>query len=355
MKTSTRRWGVGGGIVLIALAVGQANGTLSTVPGFVEGLMSRFVLSDQPPARGRLVQSDVRTRPKLKALAQRLDAKIVWSSNRDGNHELHLLDLRQLRIERLTHHPNVDFFSRFSPDGEQIVFSRSQREWVSFRDVDAWDVYVINTDGSEERLLARQGYHPQWTAAGDAVVFFRDQKVVHHELATGEESVLFEAGENFRRIRFGDIALSGAGTRLATPVVGSKTLVATLDGDVLATLPGNGTCQPSWAPGDEYLVWIESEGNGGTRVMRSGDGPEDATVMIDLPGPYSHEYFPKLSNDGRWLVWGATANGHEHDRAPYEIFVWELGTPWETTVRVTQYTGNDQWPDIYVGGPERGP
>jgi hypothetical protein len=44
---------------------------------------------------------------------------------------------------------------------------------------------------------------------------------------------------------------------------------------------------------------------------------------MDLPGAYSHEYFPKLSNDGRWLVWGAAAEGHEHDRADYEIFVWE--------------------------------
>ena len=44
---------------------------------------------------------------------------------------------------------------------------------------------------------------------------------------------------------------------------------------------------------------------------------------MDLPGAYSHEYFPRVSNDGRWLVWGAAASGHEHDRADYEIFVWQ--------------------------------
>ena len=50
------------------------------------------------------------------------------------------------------------------------------------------------------------------------------------------------------------------------------------------------------------------------------------------------------------MVWGAAAEGHEHDRADYEIFIWEVGTPWDTAERLTFYSGNDQWPDIYVDG-----
>jgi hypothetical protein len=71
-------------------------------------------------------------------------------------------------------------------------------------------------------------------------------------------------------------------------------------------------------------------------------------VLIDLPGARSHEYFPKLSGDGRWLVWGASDGGHEHDRADYEIYVWEVGTAPEAAVRLTHHPGNDQWPDLYV-------
>ena len=63
---------------------------------------------------------------------------------------------------------------------------------------------------------------------------------------------------------------------------------------------------------------------------------------------YSHEYFPRVSNDGRWLVWGAAASGHEHDRADYEIFVWQIGRPVSEAVRLTHHPGNDQWPDIHV-------
>jgi Tol biopolymer transport system component len=91
---------------------------------------------------------------------------------------------------------------------------------------------------------------------------------------------------------------------------------------------------------------MESEGHGGTRVMHTpvaGGRPE---VLIDLPGAYSHEYFPTMTPDGRWLVWGAAAEGHEHDRADYEIFVWRVGTPPESARRVTYSTSNDQWPDL---------
>jgi hypothetical protein len=81
--------------------------------------------------------------------------------------------------------------------------------------------------------------------------------------------------------------------------------------------------------------------------MKGGPGlPRQ--VFMDLPGSYSHEYFPRVSSDGRWLVWGAAARGHEHDRADYEIFVWQLDRPASEAVRLTHHPGNDQWPDIHV-------
>jgi hypothetical protein len=71
-------------------------------------------------------------------------------------------------------------------------------------------------------------------------------------------------------------------------------------------------------------------------------------ILMDLPGPYSHEYFPRVSSDGKWLVWGAAARGHEHDEADYEMFAWRLGTPWTSAMRLTFSTANDQWPELYV-------
>jgi hypothetical protein len=79
------------------------------------------------------------------------------------------------------------------------------------------------------------------------------------------------------------------------------------------------------------------------------DSDLDAITLIDLPGRRSHEYFPELSSDGKWLVWAATQRGHDHDIADYEIYLWEVGTPADTAARLTYHSGNDRWPDIFIG------
>jgi hypothetical protein len=32
-----------------------------------------------------------------------------------------------------------------------------------------------------------------------------------------------------------------------------------------------------------------------------------------------------FSPNGKWLVWGATDKGHDHDIYDYELYVWEIG------------------------------
>ncbi len=61
-------------------------------------------------------------RDAVALLSPQIDGLVVWSSNRSGNHELYLLDLRARSVSQLTRHPNVDFFSRFSPDGRRVLF-----------------------------------------------------------------------------------------------------------------------------------------------------------------------------------------------------------------------------------------
>jgi hypothetical protein len=96
------------------------------------------------------------------------------------------------------------------------------------------------------------------------------------------------------------------------------------------------------------VVWIEGSGRGGTRVMHTPSPGGRPEILIDLPGAYSHEYFPVVTRDGRWLIWGAAAEGHEHDRADYEIFAWRIGAPAESATRLTWSTSNDQWPDLWM-------
>jgi len=160
--------------------------------------------------------------------------------------------------------------------------------------------------------------------------------------------MVFDNPTDAAQIRFGDVALGADGNRLALVLEGGAGVIRDLQVGATVPLRGEYVCQPTWAPHDAFVAYIESVGHGGTRVMRARPDGRRPEVLMDLPGEYSHEYFPQLSNDGEWLIWGAAAGGHEHDRADYEIFVWKLGEPWESAVRVTYYTGNDMWPDLFV-------
>ena len=139
------------------------------------------------------------------------------------------------------------------------------------------------------------------------------------------------------------------GSRVAVTVRGgqrSTSLFSVPEG--IETRVGGG-CQLAFLPGGNGLVLVEDGGRMKTRTVRvdrQGGNPE---VLMDAPGEWSHEYFPRISNDESLLVFGASRGGHEHDTADYEIFLWRVGTPWESAARLSFHTGNDQWPDCWVG------
>ena len=106
-----------------------------------------------------------------------------------------------------------------------------------------------------------------------------------------------------------------------------------------------------WTTDSSKLCYVDKGGRQKNMIYSVDLSSGERTPWIDLPGEFSHEYFPSLSNDGRYLVFGASRggrDGHEHDSADYEIFLWEVGTPAEEAVRLTFHSGNDCWPDMFV-------
>lgn len=325
------RFGVGLGLLVAALYGG-----------------SRFYVRAVAPEPGRGGGGEEQA--AFAAVAREFRGRILWSSNRSGSHEVVLLDLRDAypKLVALTRDPHVDTFPRFSPDGAKILFNRSRKPWVSARDPEHWDLWTMNADGSDPRLLVEYGFHGSFTADGRAVVFARGGKVIHLGLDDRREEVLLDSKKELGGWgQEPDVADS----RLAITVRGGARSfgVYDLERRRFAALAGD-SCQIAWWPGGERLLWVEGHaGRGGTRIVRGSPDGRETEVLMDLPGRLSHEYFPRVSRDGRWLVWAASAAGHEQDRADYEIFLWKLGTPWERALRLTRHTGNDQWPDVYPG------
>ena len=348
---------VGVSVLLVAVAVTtteQGEELLHDLPA-AERFYTRFVPPEPPEIDDQINALEIAA---LEALAP-VGGRLVWSSNRGGNHDLYLAELSTGSVRRITDHPHVDYFSRFSPDGMSISFLRSRRPWVSFREEDAWDLFVMNADGTNVRRLAEHAYHPTWKPDGSGLVFLRDNTIRDVDLDSGRERLLQDGSVPPLDGRIGDPEIASDG-RMTVTVRRRAQRVGVLDADRVgyAFVSDPRACHIAWMPGEDRVLWVSGEGHGGTRIMHGRPGTVGGEVLIDLPGQISHEYFPRVVRDSRgspendarrWLVWGATAEGHEHDRADYEIFVWELGTPWESALRVTHSTGNDQWPDLFIG------
>ncbi|MBI2566791.1 MAG: PD40 domain-containing protein [Candidatus Schekmanbacteria bacterium] len=322
-----------------------------------ELLASRKLGALSPPAPGADLDLSSADAARLRTLLGGVRGFLVWSSNRFGNHDIIRLTLPHLELRRMTTDPHADTFPRISPDGARVVFARSQEVWVSQRNYLAWDVWQLDLATGVERLVARHGNAPTWSEDGRSILFQRGgNTVVQSDLATGTETVLFSP------------VLDGlpAGVMLETPSFSSRrnALAVTLRKAERATAvidaaPRRGQqpvrrlgqgCQLTWSPDGGFLYFVDEGGRQRNAIFTRDPASPERRLWLDLPGEHSHEYFPRLANDGRYLVFAASAAGHEHDTADYEIFVWRVGDDAADAVRVSYHSGNDCWPDLYVRG-----
>ena len=68
--------------------------------------------------------------------------QIAFTSDRDGNFEIYVMQADGSKVQRLTDSPENDAFMEWSPDGSKIVFETN-------RDGN-FEVYVMNPDGSDQ-------------------------------------------------------------------------------------------------------------------------------------------------------------------------------------------------------------
>ena len=91
-------------------------------------------------------------------------AQIAFSSSRDGNPEIYVMDADGENLRRLTNNRHVDTLPSWSPNGERIAF-------VSHRDGNP-EIYVMDTDGGNLQNLTNNphsDYGPAWFVPAFAV------------------------------------------------------------------------------------------------------------------------------------------------------------------------------------------
>ena len=301
---------------------------------------------EPPPAGADVIPSSVRP---LSSIPRGF---IVWSSNRSGNHDIWRLDLPDGQVTQITTNPHSEYYPRISPEGKRLAFCRAHLPWVSQRNHLMWDVYTRDFDTGVEMLVASNSIDPVWTADGRCLVYVSGAtNVVRHNLETGEPLIIAASGELGvpAGAIFGTPDFNEHSAQVATTLRGATRMTALVSPDTGCRKVGDG-CQLSWSPDDAFLYLVDHGGHMKNAIWKIDPATGARSMLFDQPGPWSHEYFPKLSADGRWLVFGAAAEGHEHDTADYEIFLWKTGADPASATRLTWHTGNDCWPDICVQG-----
>ncbi|MSO64916.1 MAG: Tol-Pal system protein TolB, partial [Alphaproteobacteria bacterium] len=184
--------------------------------------------------------------------------QVVFSVATDGNSDIYTMDIRTRRVERLTSHLAIDTSPSYSPDGTQVVFN-SDRSGTQ-------QLYVMEANGENQRRISTgQGRYatPVWSPRGDLVAFTK--------LANG-------------RFYIGVMRPDGSGERLLTE--------SFLDEG------------PTWAPNGRVLMFFRQEprddrGRGGQTRLWSIDltGYNERIVLTPLDG--SDPAWSPLSSGGR--------------------------------------------------------
>jgi hypothetical protein len=322
----------------------------------------------------------------LKAVGEKVSGTIVWTSARAGLPHIFSMKTDGSDVQQLTRGDFTDWNPRLSPDGTKVLFSRSNEEGFvrESRGSDAWDLYVVGADG---RGIGKEVENATWGSwiSADEILFQRGASVLRKKLGGEEEALVVDTSElpGLAGAVATQPRLSPSGHLVALTLGGARRQVGVwhLKKKYWSVIgPGE---EIEWAADGSSVVWVGPEGKGfgeidrvavahGERVAKAkaeakseaksegegesedapppADAPGEGDRLLDLPGARSREFFPRLSSDGKWLVFGAAKGNLEHDLEDFEIYIWEVGTPPETAARMTFDPTSDRWPDIFVGG-----
>ena len=103
-------------------------------------------------------------------------ARIAFSSIRDGNADIYVMDADGSNLQRLTNNPrHTDYSPSWSPDGKQIAFMSSRDGHVDPRHgAPTYEIYVMDADGGNPQNLTNNPADdrvPSWSPDGKRIVF----------------------------------------------------------------------------------------------------------------------------------------------------------------------------------------
>ena len=258
---------------------------------------------------------------------------VAFTSERDGNAEIYIMNPNGSNPVNLTNHPASDQMPAWSPAGNRIAFESNR--------AGNWEIYAINQDGTGlEQLTNDPGNEQdaQWSPDGSRLLFHSNR----------EDGIL--------RVWMMNLA-SGALTRMTDDAAGdwhgswspdSQQIVyahdatgvaeiyrVNVDGSERINLTNSQAREsvPNWSPdGRQIVFYSERDGNREIYIMNA-----DGSGQTRLTNDPAIDFLANWSPDGRFILFTSDRDGNQ------ELYRMEVGSGGVT--RLTDNPASDYYPD----------
>ena len=240
---------------------------------------------------------------------------IVLQSDRDGDHEIYVLDPDGGAPLQLTDNDDIDANPDWSPDGSQLVFT-------SDRDGDL-EIYVMNADGSETVQLTHDDVDngaADWSPDGKWIVFdgFDAEGVLQvytmavdragtpaAQLTTGAANGKPVWSPDGERIAF--LSLRDGTVRADGGPVGQEIYVMAADGSdqVNLTNDASGDVLAAWSADGTQITFV-SDRSGNREIYTMAADGSDVVRLTHSPGADSN---PTWAHDDTEILFTSNRDG----------------------------------------------